>query len=109
MTILSQDISEPRRHAVLDRPDVEQPGPRRPLVSARGRILADLRADAHSEPHARLVVHARRVSGRHGTQVRAESVAFRAALRTAGCRVWRAARAVHLASPGRKCAGTGAG
>ena len=96
-------------HAVLDRPDVEQPGPRRPAVPARGRILVDLRADANRESHAWLVVHARRVSGRHGTQGRAQSLARRAAGRTVGRRVWRAARAVPSASAGRQRAGTGAG
>ena len=95
--------------AVLDHPDAEQRGLRRPAVPVVVGLLADLRPDADPEPGARRVLHARRLFRLHAAAARPALLAggdHRRARR-------RAARhlhgAVHPAPARRQRAGPGAG
>src|SRR5215831_11000263 len=64
--------------AVLDHPDAEQRGLRRPPVHAVIGLLTDLRADAHPQPGARRVLHAGRLFRLLAADPRAQLLADRA-------------------------------
>src|SRR5205085_8225281 len=96
-------------HAVLDRPDAEQPVARGLAVPAGGGLLADLRSHAHCEPHAWVAFHDRRLSGRHDPEVRSEPLAGGTPWRVDGRALWRLDGAPYPEAARRKCSGTGPG
>src|SRR5215470_20064568 len=61
--------------AVLDHPDAEQRGLRRPAVLVVVRLLADFRPDANPESGARRVLHARRLFRLHAAAAQAAFLA----------------------------------
>ena len=96
-------------------PGDQQHHVRRPAVSAVGRLLADLRLDANSEPDPRFAVHARRLCRRDLRRrdvcvvLQAEFLA-RGGADGCGCRgVRRPGRALPVAAAGGAATRAGAG
>ena len=98
-----------RCDAILDRPDAEQHHLRRVAVSIVGRLLARLRADAHSQPRAWRLLHARRLSRRHDLALWRQLLARGARGRTGRRPAGHPVRALHPAAARRQCAGPGSG